>query len=172
MARSKNGAIEVQKASRQTGATPEAAARAAGSRRDEASLAAYAHDIRTALTGILALGELLASSNLGDRERRWASGIKGSAEHLSALTTLMIDAAKADTGTLTLQHEVFRPRRLLEALTNSLSARAETKGLVAEVTVADDLPELLGRRRGAAARRAGKSDRQCGEVHRSRRGAA
>ena len=112
-------------------------------RATEASLVAYAHDIRTALTGILALGELLASSNLGERERRWASGIKDSAEHLAALTTLMIDAAKADAGALTLQREAFRPRRLMEVLADSLTARAETKGLTAEVTVADDLPELL-----------------------------
>jgi two-component system, sensor histidine kinase len=112
-------------------------------RAPEGSLAAYAHDIRTALTGILALGELLASSNLGERERRWASGIKSSAEHLASLTTLIIDAAKADAGALTLQQEVFRPRRLIESLADSLSARAETKGLSAEVTVADDLPEML-----------------------------
>ena len=70
----------------------------ASARATEASLVAFAHDIRTALTGILALGELLASSSLGERERRWASGIKASAEHLAALTTLVIDAAKADTG--------------------------------------------------------------------------
>src|SRR5271167_5238596 len=82
----------------------------------DASLAAYAHDIRTALTGILALGELLASSNLGERERRWAAGIKGSAEHLASLTTLVIDAAKPDTGSLILQQEMFRPRRLFEEL--------------------------------------------------------
>ena len=109
----------------------------------ETALAAFAHDIRTALTGILALGELLASSNLGDRERRWASGIKGSAEHLAALTTLVIDAGRVDAGALTLQQEVFRPRRLIEALAESLSARAQTKGLATEVAVADDLPEQL-----------------------------
>ena len=109
----------------------------------EASLVAYAHDIRTALTGILALGELLASSNLGERERRWAASIKGSAEHLSALTTLMIDAARAEAGQLTLKEETFRPRPLLEALSDSLSGRAETKGLTAEMKVADGLPELL-----------------------------
>jgi len=108
-----------------------------------ASFAAYAHDIRTALTGILALGELLASSNLGERERRWAAGIKGSAEHLAALTTLMVDAAKAGVGVLTLQQEPFRPRRLVAALTDSLSARAETKGLTAAVTMTDDLPETV-----------------------------
>jgi len=109
----------------------------------EALLVAYAHDIRTALTGILAPGELLASSNLGERERRWASGIKDSAEHLASLTTLMIDAAKADAGVLTLQQEAFRPRRLIEALADSLTARAETKGLAAALTVADDLPDML-----------------------------
>jgi len=112
-------------------------------RADEAVLAVFAHDIRTALTGILALGELLASSNLGERERRWAMGIKDSAEHLASLTTLAIDAAKADTGKLTLQQEIFRPRRLIEAVAETLAVRAQTKGLRAEVTVADELPELL-----------------------------
>src|SRR5947209_10618684 len=67
------------------------------------ALPIFAHDMRTSLTGILALGELLASSNLGERERQWAADIKTSAEHLAALTTLMIDAAKAGAGTLTLQ---------------------------------------------------------------------
>ena len=113
-------------------------------RRTEAAvLAVFAHDIRTALTGILALGELLASSNLGERERRWAAGIKGSAQHLAALTTLVIDAAKADSGALTLQQEIFRPRRLIEALGEALTARTETKGLHQEVSIAGDLPEFL-----------------------------
>jgi signal transduction histidine kinase len=39
----------------------------------EATLAALAHDIRTPLTGILALSELLTTSELGERERGWAS---------------------------------------------------------------------------------------------------
>jgi two-component system, sensor histidine kinase len=117
--------------------------RGAASRTTEAALAAFAHDIRTSLTGILALGELLASSNLGERERRWAAGIKTGAEHLAALTTLAIDAAKADAGALTLQQQTFRPKRLIEALSDTLSARAETKGLTVEVTVAADLPEIL-----------------------------
>jgi CheY-like chemotaxis protein len=120
--------------------TPAADAVSAGA--TEASLVAYAHDIRTALTGILALSELLAASTVGERERRWASGIKGSAEHLSALTTLMIDAAQAEGGTLKLQEEAFDLRPLIGAVTNSLSARADTKDLVTEVAVAD-LPQRI-----------------------------
>ena len=140
MARSRSSKKSAAKPARRR---PRRGARAASVGATEASLVAYAHDIRTTLTGILALSELLVSSSLGDRERRWASGIKASAEHLSALTTLMIDAAKADTGTLTLREDLFSPRRLIEALTDSMSARAETKGLIAEVTVADNLPELF-----------------------------
>ena len=107
------------------------------------ALPIFAHDMRTSLTGILALGELLASSNLGERERQWAADIKTSAEHLAALTTLMIDAAKAGAGTLTLQQEVFRPRRLIEALGETLAVRAQTKGLRAAVKIGDGLPERL-----------------------------
>src|ERR1700674_1519983 len=117
--------------------------RGAAARATEAALAAFAHDIRTSLTGILALGELLASSNLGERERRWATGIKTSAEHLASLTTLAIDAAKSNAGALTLQHRPFRPRRLVESLAEALAGRAETKGLTVAVAVADDLPETL-----------------------------
>jgi len=110
---------------------------------DDIELAAFAHDIRTTLTGILALGELLASSNLGERERHWAADIKAGAEHLAALTTLVIDAAKDDAGTLTLREAAFRPRELFEVLAGSLVARAQTKKLRAETKVAEDLPEVL-----------------------------
>jgi two-component system, sensor histidine kinase len=107
------------------------------------ALATFAHDIRTSLTGILALGELLASSNIGERERGWAFAIKMGAEHLSALTALMVDAAKARSGALILQQEPFRPRRLVEAAAASLDARAQAKGLRVELTTAADLPDVL-----------------------------
>ena len=127
------------------------AARPARSRRQrrpsainrDIALAAFAHDIRTALNGILAFGELLASSDIGERERQWAADIKTGAEHLAALTTLVVDAAKAEAGGLILQQEVFRPARLFEAVADSLAVRAQIKGLDAKVNVADDLPEFL-----------------------------
>ena len=112
-------------------------------RRDAGALPVFAHDVRTALTGVLALGELLARSNLGERERRWAFDIKTSAEYLAALTTLVIDAAKAGAGPITLQQEVFAPRALIAALDAALTVRAEIKGLRAAITIADDVPERL-----------------------------
>src|ERR1700681_4402131 len=78
----------------------------------EAALAGIAHDIRTPLTGIVALAELLASSDLGEREREWANAVKSGADHLPALPTLIVDAAKADAAGLVLRNEPFSPRVL------------------------------------------------------------
>jgi two-component system, sensor histidine kinase len=103
----------------------------------------FAHEVRTSLTGVLALGELLARSDLGARERQWAADIKTSAEHLAALSTLVVDAAKAGAHSLTLQQVAFRPDDLLNALGATLTARAEAKGLAASVRIAADLPDRL-----------------------------
>ena len=109
----------------------------------EVALAGVVHDIRTPLTGIVALAELLATSDLGARERAWAAAIKSGAEHLSALTTLIIDAVKTDAAGLTLQHEPFVPRHLAEAVGTALAARAGNKGIKTELAIADDLPALV-----------------------------
>lgn len=106
----------------------------------EAALAALAHDVRTPLTGILALAELLAASDLADRERGWARAIKSAAEHLAQSTSLVLDAAKAGATGLALRRELFSPRILAEAVAASLSARAGTAGLSADVSIASDLP--------------------------------
>lgn len=106
----------------------------------EMALAALAHDIRTPLTGILALAELLAASDIGARERGWAAGIKSAAEHLSQLTTVVADAVKADAATLVLREDAFSPRRFTENIGAALLARARTIGLKAEIVIDPDVP--------------------------------
>lgn len=109
----------------------------------EVALAGIAHDIRTPLTGLVALAELLASSDLGQRERDWANAIKSGADHLAALSTLIVDAVRADVAPLVLRQEPFSPRALAEAVGLALLARAGAKGIKAEIAVVDDLPALV-----------------------------
>ena len=109
----------------------------------EAALAGIAHDIRTPLTGIVALAELLATSDIGTREREWANAIKSGADHLAALTTLIVDAVKADAAGLILQHEPFSPRRLAEAVGAALTARAGNKGIKVDIAFVPDLPAMV-----------------------------
>ena len=114
--------------------------RTASPRAIEAALAGVAHDIRTPLTGILALAELLAASDLGPRERQWANAVKSGAEHLAALSTLIVDAARADAAGLELRHEPFSPRVLAEAVGAALAARAANKSVAVEIAISPDLP--------------------------------
>ena len=132
-----------RKTRRRPGKTRPRAAKAPAVRAVEAALAGIAHDIRTPLTGIVALAELLATSDVGTREREWANAIKSGADHLATLTTLIVDAVKADAAGLTLRHEPFSPRRLAEAVGHALTARAGNKGIKAEIAVASDLPAMV-----------------------------
>jgi two-component system, sensor histidine kinase len=109
------------------------------SRAIEIVLAAFAHDIRTPLTGILALSELLATSGLDERERRWVAAIKDAAEHLAQLTTLVVEGARAGAGRMV--HDTFHLLDFSAALAASLAARAEAKNLTCETAIATDLPE-------------------------------
>jgi CheY-like chemotaxis protein len=109
----------------------------------EIALAGLAHDIRTPLTGILALSQLLQASELPKRERGWAEAIRGAADHLARLTTLVVDAAKADSTGLVLRDEPFSPRELAQSVAGSLTARAQGKALDVEIDIAKRLPDRI-----------------------------
>jgi CheY-like chemotaxis protein len=106
-------------------------------------LASFAHDIRTPLTGILSLADLLAASDLPERERGWAAAIKDASEHLARLTTLVVDAARAERAGIVLRAEPFSPRALAESVAALLSARAAEKGIEARIEIAAGLPDRV-----------------------------
>ncbi|WP_456728561.1 ATP-binding protein [Bradyrhizobium sp. USDA 3364] len=106
----------------------------------ETALAAFAHEVRTPLTGILAISNLLATSELGERERRWVDTIKAGAEHLASLATLFVDAARSEGPGLEIRQDFFDLRTLARHAGDSLAGRAAAKGLQASVEISDKLP--------------------------------
>jgi CheY-like chemotaxis protein len=106
----------------------------------EAALAAFAHEVRTPLTGILAISNLLATSELNERERRWVDTIKAGAEHLASLATLFVDAARSSGPGLNVRQDFFDLRTLSRNAGDSLTGRAAAKGLQSLVTISDKLP--------------------------------
>ncbi|SFI97203.1 ATP-binding protein [Bradyrhizobium sp. Gha] len=113
----------------------------------QAALAAFAHEVRTPLTGILAISDLLATSDLGERERRWADTIKAGAEHLASLATLFVDAARTGKGNgsggSTLREDLFDLGALARSAGDSLAGRAAAKGLQGQVDISEKLPGLV-----------------------------
>jgi CheY-like chemotaxis protein len=109
----------------------------------EEALAVFAHEVRTPLTGILAISDLLATSELAERERRWVDTIKAGAEHLASLATLFVDAAKDRHGGGAIREDLFDLRALARSAGDSLAGRAAAKGLQAEVVISAELPSLV-----------------------------
>ncbi len=113
---------------------------ATGSGMVETALAAFAHEVRTPLTGILAISNLLATSDLGERERRWVDTIKAGAEHLANLATLFVDAAHSGGPGLAVREDFFDLRTLARNAGDSLAGRAAARGLQSSVVISDKLP--------------------------------
>jgi two-component system, sensor histidine kinase len=106
----------------------------------ETALAAFAHEVRTPLTGILAISNLLATSDLDERERRWVDTIKAGAEHLASLATLFVDAARSGGPGLQVRQDFFDLRTLARNAGDSLTGRAAAKGLTSSVDISEKLP--------------------------------
>jgi len=109
----------------------------------EEALAAFAHEVRTPLTGILAISDLLATSDLPERERRWIDTIKAGAEHLASLATLFVDAAKDRNAGAALREDLFDLRALARSMGDALAGRAAAKGLQSKIEISQALASLV-----------------------------
>jgi CheY-like chemotaxis protein len=109
----------------------------------ETALAAFAHEVRTPLTGILAVSDLLATSDLDERERRWVDTIRAGAEHLAGLATLFVDAARSGSSGLGVRQDFFDLRALARNVGDSLSGRAAAKGLQSSIEISEKLPAFV-----------------------------
>ncbi len=109
----------------------------------ETALAAFAHEVRTPLTGILAVSDLLATSGLDERERRWVDTIKAGAEHLARLATLFVDAARSGNSGLGVRQDFFDLHALARNAGDSLAGRAAARGLQSSVVISKKLPAFV-----------------------------
>jgi len=66
-------------------------------------LANLGHEVRTPLTGVLGMSELLLASTLPERQRGYAHSIQQAGEHLLRLVNDALDLARIESGKLELQ---------------------------------------------------------------------
>ena len=133
----------------------------------ETALAAFAHEVRTPLTGILAISNLLATSDLDERERRWVDTIKAGAEHLASLATLFVDAARSGGPGLDGAAGFLRPAHAGAQRRRFADRPRGGEGPAVVGRYFGKAAGVRGRRSRPPARGAGEPDRQCGEIHRT-----
>ncbi len=112
-------------------------------------LATMSHEIRTPMNGVLGMAELLLSTELSDRQRRFADTIQHSGDSLLVIINDILDFSKIEAGRLELADEDFNLRDMVDDTAEILAERAHSKGLEMNPVMPLDLPVAV---RGDAAR--------------------
>lgn len=106
-------------------------------------LANLGHEIRTPMTGVLGMSELLLAGDLQLRQRSQVEAIQRAGEHLLRLVNDALDLARIEAGRLELEQGNFEPRMLVDEITGLMAAIAERRGLQFTDKVDPDVPHLV-----------------------------
>ncbi|HEU0152093.1 MAG TPA: ATP-binding protein [Arenimonas sp.] len=106
-------------------------------------LATLGHEIRTPMTGVLGMAELLQGGALDPRQRGQVAAIQRAGQHLLRLVNDALDLARIEAGRLELALAPFTLRPLLDEVADLLRPLAEAKGLRFELACAPGLPVAL-----------------------------
>jgi signal transduction histidine kinase/ligand-binding sensor domain-containing protein/CheY-like chemotaxis protein len=98
-------------------------------------LANLGHEIRTPMTGVLGMTELLLAGNLPEQPKSQVAAIKKAGEHLLRLMNDALDLSKIEAGQFELDEQPFQLRALLLEVQALLSPLAAQKSLVFELNI-------------------------------------
>ncbi|HBK46073.1 MAG TPA: hybrid sensor histidine kinase/response regulator [Xanthomonadaceae bacterium] len=106
-------------------------------------LATLGHEVRTPMTGVLGMSELLLQTPLDERQHGYASSIQSAGKHLLRLVNDALDLARIEAGKLPLEMRNFDLREALDQVCTLVRPMAESKGLRFEYRSDADLPRAL-----------------------------
>ncbi|MDG2519048.1 ligand-binding sensor domain-containing protein [Lysobacter soli] len=112
-------------------------------------LATLGHEVRTPMTGVLGMSELLLDTPLDGQQRSHVESIRRAGRHLLRLVNDALDLARIESGRLELADEPFDLRDVVDEATTLMAPLAKQKGLAFRVVVDDDAPAGM---RGDASR--------------------
>ncbi|WP_434027510.1 ATP-binding protein [[Pseudomonas] boreopolis] len=95
-------------------------------------LATLGHEVRTPMTGVLGMSELLLDTPLQPRQRAHVESIRLAGLHLLRLVNDALDLARIEAGKLELEHKPFALRQVLEELADFMEPIAQSRGLAFE----------------------------------------
>jgi signal transduction histidine kinase/EAL domain-containing protein (putative c-di-GMP-specific phosphodiesterase class I)/CheY-like chemotaxis protein len=106
-------------------------------------LAVMSHEIRTPLNGILVLSDMLASSDLPQRQQRYADVISKSGKSLLSIINDILDFSKVEAGKMDLESVEVDLADAAEDVASLFYEKAASKGLDLAVFVDPRLPRVL-----------------------------
>jgi ligand-binding sensor domain-containing protein/signal transduction histidine kinase/CheY-like chemotaxis protein len=92
-------------------------------------LATLGHEVRTPMTGVLGMSELLLATPLDERQRGYTHAIQNAGAHLLRLVNDALDIARIEAGKLELQPQDFDLRALVAEVAGLTAPVARQRGL-------------------------------------------
>lgn len=107
-------------------------------------LATMSHEIRSPLSGVVSMAEILSNTKLDKEQRQLLKVMLSSGGLVLQLINDILDLSKVESGVMKLEAAKFRPREVVKHVLQTASASLQ-KLLTLEGHVADDVPiEVIG----------------------------
>ncbi|XP_076938520.1 histidine kinase 5-like isoform X2 [Bidens hawaiensis] len=107
-------------------------------------LATMSHEIRSPLSGVVSMAEILSTTKLDKDQKQLLSVMLSSGDLVLQLINDILDLSKVESGVMRLEATKFRPREVIKHVLQSAAASLK-KMLILEGHVADDVPlEVIG----------------------------
>ncbi|XP_012847019.1 PREDICTED: histidine kinase 5 [Erythranthe guttata] len=114
------------------------------SMRAKQMLATMSHEIRSPLSGVVSMAEILSTTRLDKEQRQLLGVMLSSGDLVLQLINDILDLSKVESGVMKLEATKFRPREVVKHVLQTAAASLQ-KLLVLEGHIADDVPvEVIG----------------------------
>ncbi|KAF0902782.1 hypothetical protein E2562_019111 [Oryza meyeriana var. granulata] len=107
-------------------------------------LATMSHEIRSPLSGVLSMAEILATTKLDKEQYQLLEVMLSSGDLVLQLINDILDLSKVESGAMKLEATTFRPREVVKHVLQTAAASLK-KELILEGCIGDDVPlEVTG----------------------------
>ena len=106
-------------------------------------LAKMSHDIRTPLTAVTGLADILAEHNLPQQSIELVSEIRNAADHLATIVNDVLDFSMPETQQVILSEEYVSLRQVLDRTMGVAGGLPGASRIALNCVIAEDVPEFI-----------------------------